>query len=134
MDNARVRFLADRVLTASPAQRIVMLFDRLVLDLTRASLADSIELRQHTGHASQIVAELFGSLDPKAGGPAENLGAVYGFLLKELMTMDAAVLATKIPSMLEIVTGLRTAWARAVEQLEQLEQPGVRPLVGAWVG
>jgi flagellar protein FliS len=128
MDNARVRFLADRVLTASPAQRIVMLFDRLVLDLTRATLADSIDLRQHTGHASQIVAELFGSLDPKAGGPAENLASIYGFLLKELMTVDPALLATKIPALLEIVTGLRTAWAGAVEEL------GARPLVGAWVG
>jgi flagellar secretion chaperone FliS len=147
MDDARARFLQDRVLTATPGQRVVMLFDRLVLDLTRAGLVESSEIRQHTGHASQIVAELFGSLDPNAGGPVENLSAIYSYLLTELMNVNPAQLAAKLPGMLEIVTALRATWVVAVDQVDHPERAGqpadsgvtannsaIRALAGSWVG
>jgi flagellar protein FliS len=151
MDAARIRFLQDRVLTATPGQRIVMLFDRLVLDLTRATLAEPFEVRQHTAHASQIVGELFGSLDTTAGGPVDNLSAIYSYLLKELMVIDLAQLMAKLPSLLDIVTMLRTTWVAAVDQISGTGGTGpdgprdaqppatasdstTRALVGSWVG
>jgi flagellar protein FliS len=150
MDDSRARFLQDRVLTATPGQRIVMLFDRLLLDLTRASMlapTDSIEIRQHAGHASQIVAELFGSLDQTAGGPVDNLLAIYGYLLNGLTGPDLHKVVASLPSMLEIVTALRATWVVAVDQADRGVQPAVtgkagnpvsdatpRALVGSWVG
>jgi flagellar secretion chaperone FliS len=145
MDAARIRFLQDRVLTATPGQRVVMLFDRLVLDLTRATMAEPFEIRQHTAHAGQIVGELLGSLDTTAGGPVENLSAIYGFLLKELMVVDLAELQSKLPALLEIATMLRTTWVAAVEQIDgtgtnaapssPAGQNSTTPaLVGSWVG
>jgi flagellar secretion chaperone FliS len=146
MDAARIRFLQDRVMTATPGQRIVMLFDRLVLDLTRATMAEPFEIRQHTAHAGQIVGELFGSLDTTAGGPVENLSAIYGYLLKELMVVDLAELTAKLPALLEIATMLRTTWVAAVEQTDGTggsgaavipsagAEPTTRTLVGSWVG
>jgi flagellar protein FliS len=150
MDDSRARFLQDRVLTATPGQRIVMLFDRLLLDLTRASMlapTDSIEFRQHVGHASQIVAELFGSLDRTAGGPVDNLLAIYGYLLNGLTGADLHKVVANLASMLDIVTALRATWVVAVEQTDRPDQtsgPGkagspvsdsaAPALVGSWVG
>jgi flagellar protein FliS len=140
MNDQKARFLQDRVLTATPGQRVVMLFDRLLLDLTRATMVEPVEVRQHTSHASLIIGELFGSLDLKAGGPAENLSAIYGYLLKELMDTNTAKIVSKLPAMIEQVTMLRTAFAGAVEQLDRpaaapaASDPAPRPLVGSWVG
>jgi flagellar secretion chaperone FliS len=150
MDDSRSRFLQDRVLTATPGQRIVMLFDRLLLDLTRASTAaptDPIEIRRHAGHASQIVAELMGSLDPTAGGPVDNLLAIYGYLLNGLTGPDLRKVVANLPSMLEIVTALRATWVLAVEKTDRPAQTSgagkvgnpvsdspVRALAGSWVG
>jgi flagellar protein FliS len=150
MDDSRARFLQDRVLTATPGQRIVMLFDRLLLDLTRASMlpaSDSIGIRQHAGHASQIVAELYGSLDPNAGGPVDNLLAIYGYLLNGLTGPDPHKVVADLSSMLEIVTALRATWVVAVEKADRpaqspesgqtgsaMSDSAAPALAGSWVG
>jgi flagellar secretion chaperone FliS len=114
VDDARIRFLRDRVMTASPAQRVVMLFDRLALDLQRAVDApDDLSAGAHIGHASTIVAELLGSLDQSAGGPAENLGALYTFLLTELTASRVGNDRARVAPLRAIVAGLRDAFAEA---------------------
>src|SRR6266567_808698 len=88
MHDVRTRYLRDRVLTATPAQRVVMLYDRLALDLNLAQTAaesDSLEAGQHLAHALAIVAELHASLDTTVGGPAANLSSIYAYLLGELL-------------------------------------------------
>ena len=105
-DDARARFLRDRVLTASPAQRLVMLYDRLALDLARADV----------DHAVQIVAELRTSLDVDAGGPADNLAAIYGYLIRELLAVRGGD-QDRLPAVTRIVEGLRQAWTQAAEEL-----------------
>lgn len=113
MDEARNRYLRDRVLTASPAQRVVLLFDRLVLDLERArSSDDAAGAGQAIGHAGQIVAELMSSLDVTAGGPAQNLAQLYGFLINELVAARGEP-STRIDALIPIVTDLRDAFAYA---------------------
>jgi flagellar secretion chaperone FliS len=136
MDDARARFLRDRVLTATPGQRVVMLYDRLVLDLTRAVTAEAGEVTQHTSHACEIVAELFGSLDLAAGGPADNLAGIYGYLLRELMAQPGSNRSRDLRPLLEIVTGLRTAWVAATAATDSAAAAEVtgRSLVGSWVG
>jgi flagellar protein FliS len=138
MDDMRARYLRDRVLTATPAQRVVMLYDRLVLDLTRAAQTDRNDRCEHIAHASQIVAELFGSLDLRAGGPAENLASIYGFLLKELMNLPAGGALEQLTPLIEIATTLRSAWASAAQQSahdsEVAAEASGRRLVGSWVG
>ena len=72
-DALRARYLADAVATATPARRIVLLYDRLWLDVQRAQAAtDAGEpTRDQLQHAQQIVAELLGSLD-LAAWPARS--------------------------------------------------------------
>lgn len=134
-DELRARYLRDKVMTASPAQRVVMLYDRLGLDLNRAASAPAdqpAEAGIHLGHAMQIVAELQSSLEVTAGGPADNLVAIYGYLLRELIAIRSGDPA-RLPAVIEMVAGLRQAWAAAAEQVVR-EPASLGLAAGAWVG
>lgn len=121
-DELRLRYLRERVLTASPAQRVAMLYDRLALDLARAeegltaTTAADREAATALDHAMQIVTELLGSLDVEAGGPAGNLAALYGWMLRELLAVRTGD-GPRLPAVTEAVTTLRGAWTAAAEQL-----------------
>lgn len=125
MDEFRARYLRDRVMTASPAQRVVMLYDRLSVDLqlARAGADDPAALSGHVSHAVKIVAELYGSLDVSAGGPAENLASIYTFLLNELMGVQRSGEAGALAAVERIVGDLRQAWAAAAGQLADTASP-----------
>ena len=85
----RARYLGDSVATASPQQLLVMLYDRLALDLERAELAvsdgDRARANEELLHAQEIVLELLASLqvDVWEGGP--RLAALYDWLVSELI-------------------------------------------------
>jgi len=122
-------------MTATPAQRVVMLYDRLGLDLNLAATTDDIAERgAHLSHAMQIVTELRGSLDLSAGGPAASLLDVYGHLLTELIAIRGGA-EQKLAPIRQIVTELRGTWA----QVAELTASSVKPAAhaggaGAWVG
>lgn len=117
MDEVRARYLRDRVMTASPAQRVVMLYDRLALDLRMARAESSDSDTDHVGHALSVVAELYGSLNTAAGGPADNLASIYTFLINELMSARSTGTSERLEAVETIVAQLREAWANAAEQL-----------------
>lgn len=129
----RARYLNQRVMTATPGQRVVMLYDRLAVDLTRAAdcleaqPADSFGAAQHVDHAMQVVAELAGSLKPTAGGPADNLASLYGYLLRELSAVRSGQ-TVRLAGARGIVGTLRDAWTAAVASISS---PAA---AGAWVG
>lgn len=126
----RAKYLSQRVMTATPGQRVVMLYDRLHLDLQRAAdIPDPAESGEHISHALQIIAELAGSLEINAGGPAENLSSIYGFLLAELSAVRAGA-TEKLAGCLRIVITLRDAWAKAVNSAPA----AAATASGAWVG
>lgn len=113
MDDIRNRFLRDRVMTASPAQRVAMLYDRLGLDLARAAAAGpagSVEVNLHLQHATDIVAELLGSLDRSVGGPAENLVRIYHYLICELVAAQLSGDQEALAPITDIVATLGSAW------------------------
>ncbi len=82
---ARLRYLTDKVSTATPAQLIVMLYDRLGVDIERAASAqvegDLAGVSAALLHAQQIVSELRASLDTSAWSGAENLASLYQYML-----------------------------------------------------
>jgi flagellar protein FliS len=134
IDEIRARYLRDKVLTASPAQRVVMLYDRLGLDLTLAQAGiaeDPFAAGAHLSHAMQIVAELQSSLDISAGGPAANLSSIYGYLINQIIAIRGGD-HDRLPGIASIVSTLRDAWAQAAEQLAN--EPNVTAAAGAWVG
>ncbi len=131
----RGRYLNERVMTATPGQRVVMLYDRLHLDLARAAAAaqqdDAAASGTHLDHATQIVAELAGSLDVTAGGAAENLASLYGFLLAELVAVRSGATG-RLAGAQQIVASLREAWTEAVATAAAEKTPATS--AGAWVG
>lgn len=111
------RFLADRVQTAAPPALLVMLYDRLAVDLVRAE--DAARAGDHPAasaallHAQDIVAELLGSLDVEAweGGP--GLAALYTYLLQELVQANVQRDPERTAACRAVVEPLRDAWRQA---------------------
>jgi flagellar protein FliS len=125
MQNGRQAYLEASVSTASPAKLLVMLYERLVVDVERA--ADALRRGEPSQahapllHAQEIVLELNVSLDADAweGGP--GLASLYNYLHHELVRANVAKDLTVAESCLDIVSVLRDAWRDAATSL--LAQP-----------
>jgi flagellar secretion chaperone FliS len=117
----RARYLGDAVATSSPQQVLVMLYDRLALDLERAQKAAAAGEREAASdqlqHAQSIVIELLSSLQVDAweGGP--RLAALYNWLISELMQANTKLDTNRISSCRQVVEPLRDAWRRAAAKL-----------------
>lgn len=117
----RARYLGDSVATASPQQVLVMLYDRLALDLERAQKAVATGDRQEASvqlqHAQDIVFELLSSLrvDVWEGGP--RLAALYNWLISELVQANVKLDTNRISSCRQVVEPLRDAWRQAAATL-----------------
>ena len=119
--SVRARYLSDRVATASPQQLLVMLYDRLALDLERAEEALVARRRQTAHnelmHGQEIIRELRGSLDVDAweGGP--RLAGIYAWLLGELIQANLKGDVRRVRDCRKIVEPLRDAWRAAAASL-----------------
>ena len=117
----RARYLSDRVATASPHQLLVMLYDRLALDLQRAEEAlvagDRDVSHAQLLHAQEIVLELRASLqvDVWEGGP--RLAALYSWVLGELMKANLKGEVRRVRDCRQVVEPLRDAWREAAASL-----------------
>jgi flagellar protein FliS len=113
----RERYLADSIATASPAKLLLMLFDRLVMDLARGEQAllagDRPEANTHLKHAQDIVTELHVSLNLEAWEGAAGLGALYAFVETELVNANVRGDATKVAAVRELMEPLRDTWREA---------------------
>jgi flagellar protein FliS len=117
----RARYMGDTVTTASPQRLLVMLYDRLALDLERAQAAMAVGDRCEGGaqlqHAQEIVLELLSSLQVDAweGGP--RLAALYNWLVTEMMAANVKADANRVASCRQVVEPLRDAWRQAAASL-----------------
>ena len=114
----RTRYLAESVATASPGQLLVMLYDRLVVDLTQAEDAlrarDNATASARLMHAQDIVSELRGSLDLAAWDGAAGLAQLYGFLFTRLIKANVGSDADLVAECRAVVEPLRDAWREAL--------------------
>jgi flagellar protein FliS len=117
----RARYLGDTVATASPQQLLVMLYDRLALDLERAQSALTDGDRSAAGvqlqHAQEIVIELQGSLQIDAWESGPRLASLYTWLLTELITANVKGDLRRVADCRKIVEPLRDAWTEAAASL-----------------
>ena len=117
MTPPRARYLNDSVTTASPAQLLVMLYDRLVLDLARGEEALRAGDREGGStslkHAQDILIELRTSLDTSTWSGAPGLTALYAFLITELISANVRGDADKVAACHGLVAPLRDAWRQA---------------------
>ena len=106
------RYLAHQVRTATPVQRLLMLFDQLRRDLLRAEAAfagtDLKEISDHLVHAQDVIQALRDPLDPSTEhGMA--LRGVYGFCLEHLVQANLRKDPTMLPAVREIVDRIAEA-------------------------
>ncbi len=117
---ARAEYFRDSVVSASPAQQLAMLYDRLLLDLHWAQKAqaqsDWLTASNHLTHAQAIIAELTGTLkvDLWSGGPA--LMSLYVYIAGILRTGNAWHDIEPTREAIELLEPLRVSWHVAIER------------------
>ncbi|BEP14229.1 hypothetical protein acdb102_25400 [Acidothermaceae bacterium B102] len=111
------RYLSEAVETASPAARLVMVYDRLLLDLNRAEKAcltgEVPEAHHALVHAQQIVGVLSDTLDMSVWNGAQNLHDLYEYLYDQLIEANLSKSAVKVGNCIAVVEPLAAAWREA---------------------
>ena len=111
------RYRETEVLTATPGQLVVLLYDHLLTSLRRARSA--MEAREYEAQSEQlersrnVLTELLVTLDQERGGEvAANLGALYSFLLGELVQLGVRADVTRLDRVTRMIGELRDAFAQ----------------------
>ena len=111
------RYLADLVMTATPVQRLIMLFDHLRRDLSSASgafeIGDLKAVSDALVHAQHILFALRDPLD-RESELGKSLGAVYDFCLERLLACNLRKDPSFLPAVQDLVSQVATANALAV--------------------
>ena len=118
--NAKNAYVDNSVATAGPERLLVMLCDRLVLDVQRALEAQKVsnhpEAHNQLVHAQEVVIHLRSTLRVEAWDGGPGLASLYDWLHNELIRANV----TKDPALTEgclsIVTDLATTWRDAAVQ------------------
>ncbi|MPM15991.1 Flagellar secretion chaperone FliS [bioreactor metagenome] len=122
--NLRQEYLRQSVMTASPAELVVMLFDACIKNLKLAEICvserrDMSGAHTHFSKAQQIVMELICCLDTSYEISARLL-EIYEFLLHSIRDMNVKKDVTALPDVLEILTSQRDTW-------QKISRPAMAP-------
>lgn len=123
-------YLQNQVLTASPAELILLLFDEGLRTLKKAETAFAIEtpdrfevINNHLVHAQDVLMELSLSLDLEQGGEiAANLQRIYDFMIRHLSHANSEKVIQPVIEVHHLLTTLRNAWQQVTEK--QLAEDG----------
>ena len=125
--SAAASYQSRAVETAPGPQVLVMLYDRLAVDIEVADRAiddqDLFAANAAIQHAEQIVAVLRHSLQPEGFAGGDRLLAIYEFLTRHLVEANLSKSQTVLRECAAIVAPLRDAWRLAVAQPERVDVP-----------
>lgn len=109
----------NSVLTASPGQLVVMLYDGAIRFLRQAELAMEEGAVAHTNdrmqRAEAIIDELLATLNMDAGEISGRLQAIYTFCRSELIAARIERSPRKIKQVIGLLSELREAWAEIAQ-------------------
>ena len=104
------------VLTATPGQLVVMLYDGAVRFLTQSAIAMRDGRAGLAGEklrrAEAIIDELLATLDMSVGDIAERLQALYLFFKEHLSAARLEQSADKVEEVARLMRELRSAWGQ----------------------
>lgn len=116
----RNRYARESVTTASPGQLVVMLYDRLLRDLTTAEqgLADKDIPTTHQAltHAQDILTELNTTLDTSVWKEGESLKRIYEWSIDELVQANMRKDAQHVKDVHRMIEPLADAWKQILAQ------------------
>ena len=122
------RYNDDAVLSAPPARLLTMLYDRLLLDLKRARLAQENanwdSARENLLHAQAIVAELQSTLRVDLWDGAASLASIYEYAMQALIGANIYRDVERTKECIELLEPLRQGWHEA-SALLTTESPAV---------
>jgi flagellar secretion chaperone FliS len=121
--NLADRYRSQAIQTAPGPQLLVMLYDRLAVDVDIAGRSldeqDFLVTNERLQHAQRIVRMLKHSLDPDGFAGGQDLLALYDFLLSHLVEANLRKDRGMVRECAEIIEPLREAWQRAVTNPER---------------
>ncbi len=109
------RYREMEVLSATPGELVLLVFDHLLTSLLRARAAigagDLEQRATDLGKARDAVAELMATLDREKGGEvAAQLARLYAFFLKELTMLSFEPQVARLDRIIAMVRDLREAF------------------------
>lgn len=114
--NPYASYQESSVLTASPEQLVVMLYDGAVRFLRQCEAAMGERAWQHAferlTRAEAIIDELLATLNMDAGELAERLQAIYVFCKRTLVEARLQRDPQKVAQVAALVGDLRESWAK----------------------
>jgi flagellar protein FliS len=112
---AQQAYRQNSVLSASPEQLVLMLYDGVLRFLRQAAVAmresDLTNANARLRRAEAILDELRVTLDPSAGELAERLDAIYLFCRQLLVQAQLDKDPSRIEAAVDLIGELRDAWA-----------------------
>jgi flagellar protein FliS len=125
---AKNAYVDNSVATASPARLLVMLCDRLVLDVQRGLEAQRVsnlpEAHNQLVHAQEIVIHLRSTLKVEAWDGGPGLASLYDWLHNELIKANITKDPKVTEGCLSIVTNLCDTWKEAALQTAAAQSVG----------
>jgi flagellar protein FliS len=118
---------------ASSIGLMIVLFDRLAVDLRRAAAAlreNDIETRcRDLDHASMVIGQLQSWLDPEKGGEsAQTLTRFYACLRAKMMEAAVSSSAEILETQIDMIMDVRSAWQNLdIAPLEAAEMTAGAP-------
>jgi len=130
------------IMTASPMELILMLYDEAIRSLGNAEEAFKVEGPDHLQeinnnilHAENIITELTVSLDMEQGGEiAANLQRLYDFMTNHLAKANVEKNIKPITEVKELMSELRETWGQVAEKEPAREDSlpiGTEPILAA---
>ena len=113
-----------QILTASPMELIIMLYEEGIRTLRNAEAAFELEgperlqeINNNLLHAEDIITELAVALDIEKGGQiALNLQRLYDFMLSHLSRANMQKVLRPVVEVRELLTELRDTWRQVGEK------------------
>jgi flagellar protein FliS len=122
----RSMYMRDAVASASPSNLLVMLYDRLLLDLRWAEKAQ-LESDWHSAsirliHAQEIVAELTSTLRPELWDGGTALMSLYIYVAQVMRTANVAHDVQRTLECIDLLEPLRLAWHAAADDVSAVAE------------
>jgi len=117
--NAYERYKQQGIMTASPVDLIVMLYDECIKQLRLAGTAlgrrNYADANNSFKRAQDILVELMSSLDLKFD-ISKDLMSLYEYMIHEIVNINVRKDASGIQPIVEMLESLREAWAQIRRQ------------------
>ena len=123
-NNPQMQYLKTRVLTATPGELLVMLYDGLLQRLRQTKLAFEDKQLDRAGellgNAHDILAELMSSLDAEQSPElAGNPLGLYAYSKEQLIRAMAELDPKYLDEVHDLLKPMRDAWAEAEKMLRE---------------